>query len=77
MLLPGFCFLSGLAGILSSSLFITGTLYIAIRVPFENMCIFSYLHARKRNDFLISGSNKDSLIPKTVDPATQPWQFGQ
>ena len=77
MLLPGICFFSGLAGIHSSSLIITGTLYVAIRLPFLNRLTFYDLRGLETRAFLNYGSNKDFLIPKTVGIVPQPWQFGQ
>jgi hypothetical protein len=66
--LAGSLSFSGLARFLSSSLVITGTLYIAIRVPFENILTFNRLHGSQGRVFLNSGSNKVFFIPKTVDP---------
>jgi hypothetical protein len=77
MLLPGFCLFLGLAGNLSSSLIITGTLYIAIRVPFLNIFSFNRLHRSTFPVFLDSGSYKNPFIPKTVEPGPYPWHCGQ
>jgi hypothetical protein len=59
--------LSGLAGLLPSSLIITGDLYIAIRIPFMNMFVFNHFHVSTNLAILNSGSNKVFFIPKTVE----------
>ena len=77
MLLPGFCLFLGLAGNLSSSLIITGTLYIAIRMPLSKILTFNHLRRFHAPVFLDSSSYKVLFIPKTVEPSPQPWHFGQ
>jgi hypothetical protein len=54
--LPGVCFSYGLAGFHSSSLYITGTLYIAIDMPFTSACIFSNLQEDRSTISLNSNS---------------------
>ena len=46
LLLPSVCCFCGLAGIFPSSRYITGTLCIAIDVPFTLSCVFNYLRQR-------------------------------
>jgi hypothetical protein len=77
MLLPGLCFFLGLAGNLSSSLIITGTLYIAIVVPFLKRFTFNELRGSGKLIVPDSGSRKDLFIPKTVEVLIYPWHFGQ
>ena len=53
--LAGCLFFFGLAGILSSSRFITGTYLYAIRVPFRILSVFRDLGYISQTVFLFSG----------------------
>jgi len=57
--LAGYLLLSGLAGLLSSSRYITGTLLIAIEEPFKTYCVFSGLRISRRTDCLHYGMLAD------------------
>jgi hypothetical protein len=52
---------------LSSSLYITGTLYVAIRVPFALLNIFSNLATHKTPRILDYGRRKQINLPKNIE----------
>lgn len=54
----------GLAGLIPSGLYITGTLYIAIGLPFVGFFIFSHLQQAKAGPSLHSGSFTGRSLPK-------------
>jgi hypothetical protein len=66
----------GLAGILSSSRYITGTLQIAIRGPFLSLHVFNDFDSLIGGDFLQSGIKNRCIILKIIDLFYR-WQWGQ
>ena len=57
----------GLAGILSSSRYITGTFHIAIHGPFAPIFVFNNLRIWNRDVFLQYRIQEQRLIPKIID----------